>query len=60
MSLIDQADQLRKQQAECDHHYTLVDDISDHKYGTDIIRYWQCEHCEMTKNIEPGDTNLPC
>jgi len=36
----------------CEHKWQFVDDSFSHDWaggGTEIIRYWECEHCGETK-----------
>ena len=40
---------------ECDHEWVIQDDSFDHEYGTEVIRYFVCKHCDAVRDIESGD-----
>ncbi len=51
------AELLTALQKECDHEWEKVDASFDHEFGTEVIRYMQCEKCG--KQAEPGDIDDP-
>jgi hypothetical protein len=43
-------DKLAKDVApDCDHDWHFQDDSFDHEFGTEVIHYWLCEKCGVTK-----------
>lgn len=41
----------------CDHEWVFQDDSFDHEFGTEVIRYWQCEKCGASKPTCAADYN---
>jgi hypothetical protein len=38
----------------CSHDWALADDSFDHEFGTEVILFWACENCSLTKPFVRG------
>lgn len=45
----------RTDNGDWDHNWKFEDASFDHEFGTERVWYWQCEHCEASRDMEPGD-----
>lgn len=37
------------------HEWEFQDDSFDHEFGTEVIRYYACIHCDATREPNDGD-----
>jgi hypothetical protein len=37
------------------HEWELIDDSFDHQFGVELIYYYQCAHCGLTKDADSND-----
>lgn len=40
---------------ECDHYWKARDESFSHEFGTEIVVYFECEHCGATREYEDSD-----
>jgi len=43
----------------CEHDWSMQDESFDHEFGTEVVHYFECELCGVTKPLEPGDYEDP-
>lgn len=43
----------------CAHEWRLVDDSFAHEFGTEVVKYWECDKCGATKPTNSDDAGSP-
>lgn len=38
-----------------EHEWEFQDDSFGHEFGTERVHYFQCQNCDATRGVEPGD-----